>query len=123
MIRNLAKIGTNDLPATTDDINNLKALLEKKERPNKVNGKPVVYTTVSSGEEPGFFLTVLGTDDRPATSQDIKDIQVQLNAINDQDELTIVTHPAFQMTWVTVSDFLPLNGMRNLVVSSKAFNK
>jgi hypothetical protein len=63
------------------------------------------YTVHRPG--PGIFLVRIGSDNRPARHEDIRDAQMSLQKAYDDPDLTIVTHHNFDAKWIPVTQFSP----------------
>lgn len=93
-------VGTDDNPATEQDIIDIQNYLQNHDTlPDDWPQKWGMYK-VNRYPLPGTLVIKLGSSNRPPTPTDIHEVTEQLRQVIDDPCLTIVTHHCFKMEWV-----------------------
>ncbi len=110
----VVQIGSDNAPATTSVIRKIEELSEAGNKiprrvtfPCAINGKvenidySIKEYQVDCSPKPGVLLIRVGSINRPAQIEDIKDVEISLEMCDD-DDLTFVTHHNFEAEWISL---------------------
>ena len=130
-ILKIVRIGSDENPAGSIDIHRMRDHInQSKEIPSNIKSKRVYWQPgsgyyeedidlsvkvlqINRSPKPGFLLVKVGSQARPATSMDLKDIKEQLQKVHDDKNLTLVIHNNFEAEWIPTAHA----GMRFLVTA------
>ena|SRR3990167_3144869 len=94
------KLGSDELPATEDDIQSLNVYLEThKEVPAVWHDLLVEVSHVNRMPKPGILVVRIGDENRPASKLDLEDAKSLLASDYMKKDLSIVTHHLFNVEW------------------------
>lgn len=94
-------VGSDEQPATEEDIKTVMEYWEENKELPKNFPSPLRQFNIKRSPLPGVLLVKLGSANRPASVEDMGDLQKQLADCAHDSELTLITHHCVSAEWVS----------------------